>query len=372
MSTKCNGCGKPILNLEYLECGTCKQLYDLTCLNIESKSFNFLTAEFKDKWLCPECSSSRPKGDNTHTPIRTSSGNLNSTYTTSEVDNVNKTRGSRHQTKHYENLITNETDAPPELNVLVTEIRELRKEIQELKQPNSEMSLLKQAVYEMREHLSSVSSSLTNKLDTYEERIATQDIEIKTLKENLQQLQFTFNDHEQRYLKNEVEIVGLPELDNENLHHIVMATARKVGVELSDSELEEASRIGPKRTNSSDKETTNMPPRPITVRLLRRTKRDELLKAIKIRRNLTTEDIISGPPKKVYINERLTKANRLLFRETRLRAQKHNYRYCWIRNGTILVREADRRPALIIRTYGDLERYIRPENKQNLGLTGKD
>ncbi|CAB3243313.1 unnamed protein product [Arctia plantaginis] len=93
--------------------------------------------------------------------------------------------------------------------------------------------------------------------------------------------------------------------------------AAKIGVELSDNEIDWIERVGPKRPppeiNQSKPEQKL--PRPVVVRLQRRNKRDLTLKAAKTRRNLTTTDLeLNGPDLKVFFNERLTKENRNLFR----------------------------------------------------------
>lgn len=81
-------------------------------------------------------------------------------------------------------------------------------------------------------------------------------------------------------------------------------------------------------------------PRPIVVRLTRRALRDELLRAARVRRGATTEGTgLPGIPRRFFINERLTKANRHLFRRTRELAEKHKWRYAWTKDGRIFVRQ---------------------------------
>lgn len=107
--------------------------------------------------------------------------------------------------------------------------------------------------------------------------------------------------------------------------------------------------------------------RPVIVRLIRRAKRDELLKAARTRRNLTTADLeLVGEPQKIFLNERLTKINRLLFRDARSRAKQGGYAFCWYNQGAIYVRQREGKSAVQIRSEYDLDRifpsYTHDEN----------
>lgn len=117
MSTKCNGCGATVYDIEYMECSRieCKKTYDLNCLSISKGAFETYTQHYKNEWVCPECTCLLPKGDNLNTPLR----GLNKTFEASDF--VNTCRGSGRQT-HYEQGCDTERD-------LVIEIRELRSEI---------------------------------------------------------------------------------------------------------------------------------------------------------------------------------------------------------------------------------------------------
>ncbi|KAG7311975.1 hypothetical protein JYU34_001401 [Plutella xylostella] len=97
--------------------------------------------------------------------------------------------------------------------------------------------------------------------------------------------------------------------------------------------------------------------------MLRRTKRDEVIKAFKTRRNISNKDIeVDGPTLKIFCNERLTKENRLLFREARGRSKQLGYAYCWCHHGTIFVRQRDGKPSKLIQSRDDLDRILPSSN----------
>ncbi|KAL4720014.1 hypothetical protein ACJJTC_009567 [Scirpophaga incertulas] len=109
----------------------------------------------------------------------------------------------------------------------------------------------------------------------------------------------------------------------------------------------------------STKENSERLPRPITVRFIRRLKRDEFLKAARSRHPISSSDLkINGVDRNLYFNERLTQSNRQLFRSTKLRAGELGFRFCWVKNGTILVRKQEGNPSMAIRTNEDLDRHL--------------
>ncbi|CAB3245040.1 unnamed protein product [Arctia plantaginis] len=116
-----------------------------------------------------------------------------------------------------------------------------------------------------------------------------------------------------------MKLAGIPECNNENLQHIALLAAKKIGVDLSDCYIDWVTRVGPRvqrGTTITENDTTF--PRPIVMRLLRRNKRDQLIKASKSRRNVTSSDLdVPGKSYKVFYNERLTKENRMLFRKNK-------------------------------------------------------
>lgn len=52
----------------------------------------------------------------------------------------------------------------------------------------------------------------------------------------------------QNALANEVEIMGIPENCNENLQHVVLVTAAKIGIELKETDIDWVRRAGKKET----------------------------------------------------------------------------------------------------------------------------
>lgn len=236
--------------------------------------------------------------------------------------------------------------------------------------------LLRQDMLAMKNELGEAISSLTSchkrldeihlQLNSSEKRLKCleqAEAENSELKMEVERLKDQLMVQNQMSLKNELEISGITETKGENPISLVLFTASKVGVDLSETDIEDAARVGPRRSISmSDADNGTRPyQRPLVVRFLRKAKRDEYYKAIKSRRNLNNGDIIvGGRDQKIFVNERLTKENRMLFRETRLKSRQAKFKYCWTRNGSIYVCKYEGGKAIHVRNWDDIDRLFRP------------
>ncbi|KAG6460287.1 hypothetical protein O3G_MSEX011892 [Manduca sexta] len=183
MTRMCSGCANEILSSKFMQCSVCSKLFDLECLQIADNNFDNFDRLFKSKWLCPACLSTRPKGDNTFTPVRgTTSSHSNifiSCDNTYASENVTKTRGSRVKSTaispvHYNYEENNNLTA-----TLLSEITQLKTEINFLKQQNSDITF----------KITDVSNSLQHILDEHIFQIKEKDRQISSLKDSVAQLQ---------------------------------------------------------------------------------------------------------------------------------------------------------------------------------------
>lgn len=172
----------------------------------------------------------------------------------------------------------------------------------------------------------------------------------------ISQLRQELNEREQSTLLNDVEISGVPEYEAESSGHLVTVIAAKLGVTLQQQDIVSARRVGPRRLQTADS-SLNVRPRPIVVCLARRALRDDLLKSARIRRGTTTADL--GLPKhephRLFLNERLTKANRALFGAARENARRLSYRFSWTKEGRVFVRRDESSPIVQLRSEKDLK-----------------
>lgn len=326
---RCAGClKKNCTDTSGISCSdtSCRNIYCSLC--IDASKF---TAEDKVKWTCPDCralSRAKKTGDNSHTPVR---GTTDSQVTT-----------RKKQTSNPEAV---------DIKELTGEIRFLREDITLLRARLEETTL---SLTRCHERLDGLGITLSNQ-ETRIKHLEGCEKENFVLKAKVAQLQNDMSAQAQNLLRNEIELSGIPETPNESLFHTILVAARKVGVELEDKDIDWVSRAGPRRPPPESHEAHARLPRPVVVRLLRRGKRDELLKAAKLRRNVTSADLdISGTSLKVFFNERLTKENRMLFRDARIKCKENGFAQCFCSHGVIFIRKRDGKPATIVRNHSDL------------------
>lgn len=244
---------------------------------------------------------------------------------------------------------------PGEVMALVSEVRRLTEVITSLSSRLEEATQSLAKCQSRLDEFGFILETSNTRLKKLEER----DLEILELKATVAQLKSGQNTRDQYYLRNEIEISGIPENPNENLHHVALIAARKIGVDLEEREIDWIQRVGPRRNSAKTAEESTKPPRPVVMRFLRCSKKQEILKAARSRRNLTSVDLeVSGAPLKVFFNERLTKENRLLFRDVRIKRRENNFAHCWVSQGTIYVRQKEGKPALPIHSSDDLDRVF--------------
>lgn len=300
-----------------------------------------ITREEANVWICPDCQAAAKKGgDNSQTPVRPSTPGENVTY-----------RANREVVHQYsEDLSLGSID----LKTLTSEIRLLRQEMSNFR---SEFAAVVASLALCQNHLDEVSS----KLIATEKRVEALEDEQKqyaNLKATIAILHQRIENQAQSQLKNEIEIAGLEETKNENPYHLALTTASKIGVNIAEEDLENVTRAGPRRNIDEEKSEPNLP-RPLVVRFTRKGQRDNFIKAAKSRRNLISKDIVGhGPERKVFINERLTRDKRLLFRQARKQALEADVKYCWVKNGSIYIRKRAGNPAICIHSLDELHRLL--------------
>ncbi|KAG7312868.1 hypothetical protein JYU34_001250 [Plutella xylostella] len=332
----CSTCTKPAKTDESLKCINCHGNYHYYCNGITEVEFKKLRPINKQKWKCYDCKDSNGKSNSPVIPVQKKQLATTGPATATSITNADLAKlidfmeeKFNAQTENFSNFKTTVTD---QLSALTSVVNSWEHRIQQLENSTQQLA----------DNLNSLKS---------------QDNEISSLHNTIDCLQEQLNTQEQLSLRKEIEICGIPEFESENLIHTVLVSAQKIGVELTVNDIDYVTRVGPK----SKPDAAAAEPRPVVARLLRNNKRDEILHASKVRRNLSTGDIgLGGTARKVYFNERLTKVNRHLFREARNRSKQSGYKFCWVKNGSIYVRKEDQKYPKLIRNTNDLEQILGP------------
>lgn len=227
----------------------------------------------------------------------------------------------------------------------------LQKKFGFLEELPNELSSIRTDISEGRKEMADFILACGARIDQLETRI----LEVERKLENINidssnvvesvvaELRQQLNERDQDLLLNDLEISGVPEALDDRPMHIVKLLSITLGVEMDERDIIHAEQLGSSRR---DRMVGSQPARPrnIILRVARRATRDQLLRAARVRRSLTTAnlDVSIEPPCRVYVNERLTRTNRQLFGRVRDQARKLGWKFVWTREGKIFTRKRRR------------------------------
>ena len=169
--------------------------------------------------------------------------------------------------------------------------------------------------------------------------------ETSSLRATVTALQLELNDREQMDLSCSLEVSGVPEMPGESVTHIITTLGSKIGFIVKPEDVVSINRVGPVRRDAVARAegASGSRPRLIAIRFARRALRDDMLRAARVRRNITTSDLDPAPHivSRIFINECLTKTNRVLFAKARKAGAASKWKYVWTKDGRIYARESD-------------------------------
>jgi Baculovirus FP protein len=154
------------------------------------------------------------------------------------------------------------------------------------------------------------------------------------------------NRMEQFHLLNDVEIVGVPETQDEDLGDILQ--------KLFDH-AECSPTIGAVKNVYRKKKTKNGLPGTIIATFVNNSNKTEFITATK-KKKLSSSFLSSENQRPVYVNEKLTKHNKYLFYLARDLRRTKLVKYAWTDHGQIMVKTDDNTDSIIINNASTIER----------------
>lgn len=168
--------------------------------------------------------------------------------------------------------------------------------------------------------------------------------ENKCLSSEVLLLKSKIDNIEQSNLNNYIDIIGIPQMKNENCLEIVNEIGLKTNTNIK---VVIANRLYITNSKTSiivaKLETTEM-----RINLIRNSKMSKL-SANSIHSTWSNEN-------KVYVNERLTKDQRMLFGLARTTGKCKKFKFVWVNNGDILMRKDESSKTICIRSQQDLDK----------------
>ena len=203
--------------------------------------------------------------------------------------------------------------------------------------------------------------SLTNRTTTNEEAIENilNDDNIESLEKELFKVKSDINNIEQYLRINNIEVVGLPLVDdpndrerdakNEKLLVDTLNTLDGLDRQLT---VEDIDISHPVPSNRRDNKTV------FIARLISRKRKNEIISAKKSQANHN----FKFRNRDIFINEHLSPENRTLFAQASERKRLLNYKFLWTKNGVTHLRKEENSAIITIKCEKDLENLRREQS----------
>lgn len=410
MPAKCDACGKFVGAADTMGCLSCPRAYHYQCLNLTPEEFRKLTKEERKMTKCVSCkieerSKNPPRSADgklrqaTVSPSSTAASAVNAAFPTGIITAATATAAAASTsvanaansavtpslakddtpgTTEPSNIITVAADvtnailtatplphteshrAPISSNTATsgTFLIDLEKRLELIILKGNE-SLKKEIREMLKAEIASHVESLTAEMDGRLAEVESQCSRICELEKNLQasqeriiELENEFGTHQQWLRMNNLEISGVPEMNNESITNVAIQIASHAGVILQSGDIEFAHRVQPVKA---------VPGRPknIIVKLRQRLHKDEIISGLRKTKGVYTSDLgYKGDSKKLYVHDHLTPLNKKLLKDCKAVCNEHNYTYVWVKHCNIYVRKAMNCPQLHIRSSKDFAKIV--------------
>ncbi|KAL4096900.1 hypothetical protein QTP88_021775 [Uroleucon formosanum] len=269
-----------------LNCSKCNAIQHFGCAALRESAFRKMSKTAKQNWCCGKCKSNEPcfnpqASKTASIPKHTDTNIVNNETIKNLVESVN------FMSDKFDNFCK-------QLQELVTTINSIKAENSFLKEKNCK------------------------------------------LKNEVALLDRRMNVFEQKAIEKFVEIVGVPEVNNEDCVKTVESIAAAVRANISVSK---AFRVHSKFTNRSRK---------IVAELLSTQNKKTMMDNVK-KSKLTGKVVNSNwNDENIYINDSLTQFNKNLLFKTRAFSRDKGYKFVWFRDSKIFIKKNENSKAVII------------------------
>lgn len=350
----CGECLQPIspskLRAICANCSTHLHL-NANCSGLQTQTWKSKGASNQASWICVSCR----KVSGANSPMHSQSDLINNEYSNNGTghNTRNNSGGNLPRQKRPragdddddEIILDNENDNESEAEHLTVSEGRLIKAFKVLLK--KELSPLQKKVREIEE----AQSDHNGRIQTLENTIATLQTENQLLKEKMMKSNSAYSIAEQYSRKRNIIVTGVPKLENETSESLADAVFKIVDVEKQPWDIIAAHRLPRREIKSSIPANQPTYIYPIILKLHNIHKKEELLKAAKIKQPKASS-LGGASNMKIYFNEHLTTATKDL--KMKAKQQLVNWKFIWTKDGIVKARQTDGSKVYSIREEGDL------------------
>lgn len=340
----CNQCKNAIKTASYVKCYQCNSCYHFTtCSPLSESTYSSMTGERKMNWRCHICKPRNRSPNNIYQAFVFDENNqqkqLREDDTVDENEKAKKYKESKSLSMLESKLCSVQSD--------VTEIKtEFRSDMRDLK---SQIEMLASSVnglnMEIRGEIRTALSTITNTLSTLVAQVNELSEKDRTKEKQISSMDTRINKIEQQMMVKNIEIKNIENKEISALEVVqIIATNRDVVINESDVTRAYRSR---KQNNKIFVEFSSLSKK---LELMSKIERHRVDASI-----INSSDDNNSNTRYIYINDQLTFSYRRLLWIAKTKAHEANWKYVWVKNGTIFARKAENSPAIIINNATDIE-----------------
>lgn len=252
------------------------------------------------------------------------------------------------------NASVRSSEAEEEKNPILEAIRQLKIDLN--KNIEQKINTVLSSVNALQQDLKGIRDNI-NKLEGEQEKLRERcnklEHENDGLSSVVRDLQQRLNDTEQHSRSSNLEIVGLPMTQNENIYDCLKHVADALRVNFKAEDISIAHRL---RMFSGKRHSHP----PIIAQFVCRSTMEAWLRAARERKHLNSSDVHPSLPRSsVFINNHLTPNNKALLGMARRLKREKKVVFAGFYNGKVLVKAAEGDETVRVTTLGDLEKYDR-------------
>lgn len=311
--TNCKSCSKPVTkNSPGLQCkGFCGAVYHVnnTCSDVNKSQLATINSLPGTQWLCSACRLQDREQARTKSTSDMEDESISNSYAAGGINPIMEF-----------------------MQLVRTEMQSLRKSVEFC---SDKISDFEAKIVQINDYFKA-----TEKLRAETSQLSA---DVATLSKKVNSL-------EQSLRSNNVEIQDIPEKANENLISVITNIGNFINFEVNPAMLDTVFRV----PTVVDKKPKN-----IVIKFLSKHDRDGFLNAAKTARKNPQNKYgfnLSGVSNKFYINEHLAPQTKLLLKQTREKAKEKNFKFTWVQNGNVLVRQTENSKIIQITEVSDLRK----------------
>ncbi|KAF9806883.1 hypothetical protein SFRURICE_005840 [Spodoptera frugiperda] len=247
------------------------------------------------------------------------------------------------------NETTNELKS--EINHIREEYTRMQKTVQNLNIQQNDTQKEVMSLQKSMQYHSDEQDDLKKKTELHAKNIQIISTQLEDVRCQNNKLKSELNEREQRDRLLNIEIVGVPELEDEDLSGIILQLGKRTSLDIKIEDIVRVNRVTPISKQDGR-------PKHIVAKLSTRQLKDNLISQTRKCRVTTSDLNIPGKVSPVFVNEHLTVSNKSLLKKTKEAAKLKEYQYTWIKNCRIFVRKAATLPAIPIKKEEDLKKIV--------------